>query len=146
MMMTFPDVPIEREIRSLAQEWFDLLSAHEPAERLLPFVADDGLEMAFPERTLQCHADFCDWYHNVGLAFSAQTHDIERLVAVGDASGADVSVTVIWRAVQTDGPPVAVRVDQRWRLVRHPEAGWQILGYQVGEMQNLFESTLRTEG
>ena len=142
----FSDVPTEREIRSFAQEWFDLLSAHEPAERLLAFVADDGLEMAFPERTLYSHADCRDWYRNVGLAFSAQTHDIERLVAVEDAAGADVSVTVVWRAVQTDGPPVAVRVDQRWRLVRHPDAGWQIVGYQVGEMQDLLGPAVRSEG
>ena len=125
------------EVRGFVHAWFDLLSEHVPVELLLPFLADQGLEMAFPERTLRDHTDFRDWYTAVGLAYARQTHDVERITAREDADGVDLALTVVWRAEQTDGPPVAVRVDQDWRLVRLPEGSLRIAGYQVGEMHDV---------
>jgi ketosteroid isomerase-like protein len=125
------------EIRSFVQEWFDLLSDHAPVERLLPFAADDGLRMAFPESTLRSHDDFRDWYDAVGRAYGEQSHEVEHLRTSPCEGGAECAVTVLWRAAQVDGPPVAVRVEQNWRLNRLPEGGWRIAAYEVCRMHEL---------
>ncbi|MEV7418440.1 hypothetical protein [Streptomyces sp. NPDC089919] len=126
------------ELAGFAQEWFDKLSRHDPVEEMLPFVADAGLDMAFPERTLRSHADFRDWYAVVGEAFADQSHDIERLEfrpAADDVEAVDVAVTVVWRAKNTaDGSLTAVRVDQQWRLAMRPGAVLPVITtYRVGD-------------
>jgi hypothetical protein len=135
--MSDDQIQASSEVRGFVHEWFDLLSDHVPVELLLPFVADRGLEMAFPERTLHDHDDFRDWYTAVGLAYTRQTHDVERISAEEGPDGVDLAVTVVWRAEQTDGPPVAVRVDQDWRLLRLADGSLRIAGYQVGEMHDV---------
>ncbi len=124
---------------AFAQKWFDLLSEHAPVEQLLPFVADAGLEMAFPERTLRSHADFREWYEVVGTAFSDQTHVIEGLKVIGNGNRIDVDVVVVWTATQTsDGTRSASRVDQVWQLEQRPGALQPVIvGYRVGGFQPL---------
>ncbi|MFI7404496.1 hypothetical protein ACIBW9_29150 [Streptomyces sp. NPDC049541] len=125
----------DQEITGFVQRWYDLLSEHAPVEELLPFVADAGLVMAFPERTLHSHADFVDWYAAVGVAYSDQSHTVEQLTSSEDGTRVDVDVTVVWTAKSTvDGAVSSFRINQRWQLER-PEPGARpvIVDYRVGE-------------
>lgn len=121
-------------VAGFAQEWFDELSERAPVPALLARVRDSGLEMVFPERTLTSHADFAEWYGDVGTAYANQTHVIERLVEHDRGDEIDVDVTVVWAGVDTaDDRPFAFRVNQRWTLVRDPD-GVRILRYQVADV------------
>ncbi|MFD7639996.1 hypothetical protein ACFV4P_05040 [Kitasatospora sp. NPDC059795] len=112
------------EIREFAQNWFDLLSRHDPVEDLLPLVVDEGLDMAFPERTLRSHADFRDWYTVVGEAFADQSHTLETFTATEADGLVDIELTVIWAAKHlAEGHRAAFRVRQTWQLTRDPATG-----------------------
>jgi hypothetical protein len=112
------------------QDWFDLLSRHAPVATLLPFVADVGLEMMFPERTLHSHADFVNWYADVGANYTDQDHVVEDLSTVADGDFIDIELTVVWRATKTaDGSRLAARVRQSWRLASGAQP--VIVNYQV---------------
>ncbi|WP_262057138.1 nuclear transport factor 2 family protein [Streptomyces sp. STR69] len=125
----------DREIAGFVQRWYDLLSEHAPVEELLPFVADQGLVMAFPERTLYSHADFLDWYTAVGAAYTDQSHTVEEVTVHEDGTRVDVDVTVVWTAKSTaDGTVSSFRINQKWQLERPaPGARPLIVDYRVGE-------------
>jgi hypothetical protein len=125
----------DREIAEFVQRWYDLLSEHAPVEELLPFVADKGLVMAFPERTLYGHADFLDWYTAVGGAYTDQSHTVEEVTSHEDGTRIDVDVTVVWTAKSTaDGTVSSFRINQKWQLERStPGARPLIVDYRVGE-------------
>lgn len=117
-------------------EWFDRLSRHDPLDLMLPLLARDGLEMAFPERTLHDHDDFADWYGVVGTAFTDQRHTLERFHSAVRGDLVDVELTVLWTATQTaDGTRSAFRVNQAWQLIKGPGEQLRILNYQVGSLR-----------
>ncbi|WAL73581.1 hypothetical protein OU787_19945 [Kitasatospora sp. YST-16] len=124
------------EIREFAQNWFDLLSSHKPVEELLPLVADEGLEMAFPERTLRSHADFRDWYAAVGGAFADQSHTLEEFTATEADGLVGIELTVVWAAEHlAEGHRKVFRVQQSWQLARDPATGApRIVRYRVGTL------------
>lgn len=123
----------QAEIDSFVQTWFQGLNEHIDVERMLPLVADDGLEMVFPEQTLRSHADFRSWYAAVGENFTDQDHDVEAVTSRPQDDGVALDVTVVWRAVQTaDGAPLAMRAQQSWFLDRSPAtAAPRIVTYHV---------------
>ncbi len=127
---------VDRATGRFVQSWFDLLSRHAPVTELLPFVADAGLEMVFPERTLRSHDDFLDWYAEVGAGYADQEHVVEDMSSVDSGNFTDVDLTVVWRAKKTaDGSRLALRVRQSWRLVRPaPGAQPMIARYRVRTM------------
>jgi hypothetical protein len=121
---------------AFAVDWFDRLSRHEPVDRMLPRLARDGLDMAFPERTLRGHEDFSDWYEAVGRAYTDQRHTLERFHGETRGEHVDVELTVLWTATQTaDGAREAYRVEQQWRLIKGPGDQLRILTYQVGTLR-----------
>ncbi|GAA2739009.1 MULTISPECIES: nuclear transport factor 2 family protein [Kitasatospora] len=124
------------EIREFAQNWFDLLSRHDPVAELLPLVVDEGLDMAFPERTLRSHADFRDWYAVVGEAFADQSHTLEAFSATEADGRVDIELAVVWAAKHVeDGVRRAFRVEQSWQLARTPGTGaLRIARYRVGTL------------
>ncbi|MEW2292740.1 nuclear transport factor 2 family protein [Streptomyces sp. NPDC006743] len=125
-----------QDVAAFVQHWYDILSSHEPVEDLLPHVIDDGLEMAFPERTLRSHADFRDWYAAVGESFGPQSHIVEKLRTHEHDGLVDVEVTVVWTAKNlSDGSVSALRIDQTWQLVREGADGaLRIRTYHVGAL------------
>lgn len=129
----------ETTTQDFVREWFDLLSNHEPVDRLLPYLSDIDLEMVFPERTIRGTADFLDWYAVVGRAFTDQTHTVERLVSTANGDGIDVALTVVWAATQTsDGTRSAFRVQQTWRLATVPGRPRPVIvRYRVVDLQEI---------
>lgn len=129
---------VDLTTESFVHEWFDLLSAHAPVEKLLPMVSGGELEMVFPERTLRSHDDFRDWYRVVGLTYADQDHVVEGVDVAPSSDGADLSVTVVWSAKQlSDGSQVRVRVHQDWHLMTSDTGRPVITKYRVGGFQDL---------
>jgi hypothetical protein len=123
----------QSKVDSFVQTWFQGLDEHIAVDHMLPLVADEKLEMVFPEQTLRSHADFRSWYDVVGESFTDQNHEIEEVIARPEAEGVALNVTVVWRAVQkSDGERLAMRARQSWMLVRSPETGdLRIVTYRV---------------
>jgi ketosteroid isomerase-like protein len=131
------DVLTERSPERFAQNWFDALSLHRSVEDILPYLADAGLEMVFPEAVLHGQADVRRWFTNVGAAFADQTHIVERITEKPAADGGlDLSVTVIWQATQiSDGSLINSRAHQSWHLVPADTAqGYLITSYAVNDL------------
>jgi hypothetical protein len=117
------------------QQWYDLLSAHEPVEKLLSLVSEHDLEMIFPPDILRTHEDFRRWYTAVGEANRDQSHTVERLDTRRQGDTVDVDVTVLWQTTQTsDDVTIRRRVQQQWRLRELPDGRLVIVNYQVGEL------------
>jgi quinol monooxygenase YgiN len=114
----------QEEVERFAGDWFERLNRHADLAEMLPLIADDGLEMVFPERTLRSRADFADWYAAVGRAYRDQDHVVKRVQVTPGPAGTDVDVTVTWRAVATeDGSRIAANAEQSWTLVRSQATG-----------------------
>lgn len=125
----------DRLVADFVSEWFADLSEHVPVDRLLPKLSKAGLEMVFLERTLRSHADFVDWYEEVGTAYVDQTHsvgDIEIGKTSDESELIPVNLIVLWaRTLSSDGTRKAFRVSQTWRLRRAPEDRLLIVTYHV---------------
>ena len=133
--MTADDSHGDTATADFVQRWYDLLSAHEPVEKLLPHVSPHELTMQFPETTLRSHDDFRRWYAAVGEAFREQSHDIERLDTRRRGDIVHLTLTVLWQATQTaDDVTIRRRVRQQWRLRELSDGRLVIVTYQVGEL------------
>src|SRR5262249_53812122 len=59
----------EAEVRQLVVDWYRKLDVHAPVDEYRQLLADDGLEMRFPEATLHGFSAFRDWYERVVRIF-----------------------------------------------------------------------------
>jgi hypothetical protein len=127
------------QIRKFVQTWFDQLSEHVSVECLVPMVSANDLEMVFPERTIHSHAEFRDWYKGVGTAFANQQHILERLDTVLINDGAELNLTVVWKATRVeDGADIAARATQTWVLETSPEFDTPVIvRYHVRSLEPL---------
>jgi hypothetical protein len=118
----------EDEVKSLVNYWYFLLDVHAPVDQVLPLLADDGLEMQFPEATLRGKKEFIPWYEGVIRIFFDEVHVMQRLQITrsADGAGADVELVVKWLAKRWR-PPAArsewlgFDASQRWVVVRSPQ-------------------------
>jgi len=85
----------EAEIRQFAEDWYRKLDVHVPLVELLPLLADDGLEMVFPEATEKGHAGFEHWYERVIRIFFDEVHTVKE---VNGSDPSNVKVVVNWQA------------------------------------------------
>jgi hypothetical protein len=129
---------LDQATERLVGQWFDLLSAHAPVAELLQFVSEDDLEMVFPERTLNSHEDFRDWYRAVGEIYANQEHIVENIDVTTVDDSQVLAVTVIWRAVDTtEDRKIAMRAQQSWHLAPSESGDPVIRKYRVETMVDL---------
>src|SRR5947209_13010622 len=88
----------EAEVRHLADEWYHLLDVHAPIEDVFPLLADDELEMVFPEATARRHAGFRDWSDTVTRRFFDEVHTLSRVEIQPGDGPMQVKVDVNWQA------------------------------------------------
>jgi hypothetical protein len=116
------------EINDLADRWYKALDVHAPVEELLPMLADDGLEMVFPEETAVGHAGFTKWYERVARIFFDEVHTLAKVEPKIDGDKADVEVVVNWQAKVWNPPEpkskwLGFDAYQTWQVERSPESG-----------------------
>jgi len=118
------------EVKKLVKDWYLKLDVHAPMVEILPMLADEGLEMRFPEATLRGHAEFESWYQGVIRIFFDEVHTMKELnIALSkDKTQADIKLVVYWEASRWH-PPAAkserLMFDayQTWVVKRSPETG-----------------------
>ena len=64
-----PDPLSREEVESFVTDWYRKLDVHAPPEELLPLVAEQGLEMQFPEGAVRGVEEFRRWYEGVIRTF-----------------------------------------------------------------------------
>jgi len=131
----------EAEIEALAQEWYRKLDVHAPMVELLPLLADEGLEMVFPEATVLGHAGFEGWYQTVIRVFFDEKHTVKtvRLLPSEPGKAAQVHVVVHWEASVWKPPAafsdrLAMDADQNWEVERDAQGRAVITRYVVNGM------------
>jgi hypothetical protein len=96
----------QTDVRQLVDDWYAKLDVHAPVEEFLPLLADEGLEMQFPEATLRDKQAFIDWYTGVTHKFFDEVHVMKDLfIGVAD-NVATVQLVVNWQA-HIWNPPAA---------------------------------------
>ncbi|MGH3252910.1 MAG: nuclear transport factor 2 family protein [Trebonia sp.] len=119
----------ESELRSYAVNWFAALDRHVDVEALLPLLADQELEMRFPEGVQKGHAGFREWYRTVTSRFFDEAHELKQFaVTRSDSAGAEVRLVVNWQAKIWDPPePRSISIgfdaSQTWELQGSPATG-----------------------
>ena len=122
------DALTKDEIKDLADRWYKALDVHAPLDELLEMLADDGLEMVFPEGTSRGHAGFTEWYERVTRIFFDEVHTLTKVEPKIDGEEADVEVVVNWQAKVWNPPApksewLGFDAFQTWQVARSPESG-----------------------
>ena len=136
------DALTPEEITDLADRWYKALDVHAPLEDLLAMLADDGLEMVFPEGTSRGHAGFTEWYERVTRIFFDEVHTLEKVEPTIEGEGAAVEVVVNWQAKVWNPPEPTSKwlgfdAYQTWQVERSPESGSVVIKRYV--VDNLAE-------
>jgi uncharacterized protein (TIGR02246 family) len=112
----------ESELRSYAADWFAALDRHADVDTLLPLLADQELEMHFPEGVQKGHAGFRNWYRTVTSRFFDEVHELKQFIVTrSDSTGAEVRLVVNWQAKIWDPPQprstwIGFDASQTWEL------------------------------
>jgi hypothetical protein len=129
------DGPITQEqIVTFARAWYQALDVHALTEEIVQFLADPGLEMIFPEATLQGLDDFKAWYAGGTYAsgtrapgviniFFDENHNVASVEAEISGDRAEVKVVVAWQASWFEPPAAkskrtALDAAQTWTVRR----------------------------
>jgi hypothetical protein len=131
----------EKEVKSFVDQWYRKLDVHAPADEVVPLVADEGLEMRFPEATLRGQAAFREWYDGVIRKFFDEIHDMKDLKITCSGDSADVKLCVNWQAKVWNPPaPKSVWLGfdayQTWIVKRSSKTGQPVITtYIVDELR-----------
>jgi hypothetical protein len=131
------------EIEAFAATWYRKLDIHAPAEELVFLVAEQGLEMQFPEGSISGVDAFRRWYEGVIGIFFDEVHTITRVNPSWQADRAQVEVVVNWQARRWRPPAarsewIGFDAYQEWEMIRSPASGQPvILRYVVKELRSM---------
>ncbi len=124
----------QEQVRKFAEAWYQALDFHVPAADAAAFVADEGLEMVWPEKTFQGIENFKAWYAGgtysdgeqapgVINIFFDENHNVVSTDAAVQGDSAEVRVVVAWQASWWE-PPAAkskrtsMNATQTWTVRR----------------------------
>lgn len=94
----------EKAIKDMAVAWYRKLDVHAPLVEILPMLAEDGLQMKFPEATLSGPAAFEGWYQGVIRIFFDEVHKVKSVKAKIRGNTATVKIVVRWEASRWRSP------------------------------------------
>ena len=107
----------EQQIQKFVAAWYRALDQHVPPAECARLVADDKLDMIFPEKTLHGVSDFLAWYaggtYSDGTAapgviniFFDENHNVVSVKSTIAGGQATLEVVVAWQASWFE-PPAA---------------------------------------
>lgn len=139
---------MESEVQELAAEWYRKLDVHAPLVEVLPLLAEEGLEMKFPEASLQGLAAFEGWFERVIRIFFDEVHRLKEVTVKLNGDTADVHVVVEWQASVWNPPgPNSARImldaDQTWIVKRSPRTGKAVISTYIVNSLNYHEGSAK---
>lgn len=122
----------EAEISELAAVWYKKLDIHAPMVEVLPMLADEELEMVFPEATIKGWAGFEGWFQKVIRLFFDEVHQVVKCEAKIDGTKAVVAVVVHWEASVWNPPAekskrISLTAYQTWEMKRCSKTGHPLI-------------------
>ena len=120
------------EINKFAAKWYRKLDVHAPMVEILPLLADEELEMVFPEGPAYGYKGFEEWYQRVIRNFFDEVHTLKEVTPTHTGDTAELKVVVQWEASMWNPPDAnSSRINcdayQRWVVKRSPETGKPIV-------------------
>lgn len=118
----------QAEVREFAANWYRKLDVHAPLEDYIPLLAEDGLQMVFPEATVAGFEGFKGWYERVIGIFFDEVHTLKEVIPVSISDDqAEFKIVVRWEASMWNPPaPSSERIVldayQTWILQRSPKS------------------------
>ncbi len=122
----------EAQIEKFVAAFYVALDLHLPPEDCARMVADEGLKMIFPEKTLIGMGDFLAWYAGgtysdgepspgVINIFFDEAHNVASVKSRITGDQADVDIVVAWQASKFDPPAakskrIALDATQKWTV------------------------------
>jgi hypothetical protein len=126
------------QIKKFAAAWYLALDQHVPIEECYKFLADEGLNIQFPDGDIRDLNGFKKWYDRVISLFFDENHNVQSVEATISGDRADVRVVVGWQASWFE-PPAAkskrtsMDATQQWTVRRSSKNayGLEILTYNA---------------
>jgi hypothetical protein len=126
-------------LKKFAIAWYNGLDIHAAAADLHPYLAGDGLEMVFPEKTMRTYDDFDEWLDAIYHTFFDENHNVHTVDMTSQTdTTADLDVVVAWQASWFTPPDAkskrtAMNAIQRWTVQASDQNayGLVILKYAV---------------
>lgn len=119
-------IPLTKfEVKQLVDDWFLKLDVHANVKELLPLLANENLEMQFPEGTLRGQNELKTWYARIIHTFFDEVHTLQTLDITTTRDRAEVQLVVRWEASRWNAPApksekLAFDAAQRWVVTRSP--------------------------
>lgn len=131
--------PITQEqIKTFVAAWYRALDNHDPIEECYTLLAEDGLNMQFPDGDIRDYASFKKWYDRVTNLFFDENHYVQTVEATISGDQAVVDVIVGWQASWWEAPAakskrVSMDATQRWTVRRslRNRFGLEIVSYNA---------------
>jgi hypothetical protein len=122
----------EDELRRFIDEWYEKLDVHAPVEEVLPLLADDGLEMVFPEVTERGHEGFKRWYEKVTNRFFDEIHTLNKIDITTQGERATIKLDLNWQCKIWDPPAAKSQwlgfdAGQTWEMQRSAQTGKPVI-------------------
>jgi hypothetical protein len=109
------------EIKKFVAAWFRALDNHDPIEDAFKLLADQGLNMQFPDGDIRDYDSFKKWYDRVTHLFFDENHNVQSVEAQISGGQATVDIVVGWQASWWEMPAakskrVSMDATQRWTV------------------------------
>lgn len=130
----------EESIKTFVADWYKKLDVHAPMVEVLPMLANEGLEMVFPEVTIYGHAGFEGWFQRVIRIFFDEVHTVKLAEPVITGNTAVVKVIVQWEASMWNAPDAfskRINADayQTWEMKADEKGNPIITKYIVDDLE-----------
>jgi hypothetical protein len=130
----------EENIKKFVAAWYYALDIHAPVEECLRLLAEDGLNVQFPDGDIRNYDGFKKWYDRVTNLFFDENHTVQSVKASISGDQAVVDVVVGWQASWWE-PPAAkskrtsMNATQKWTVRRSNKNayGLEIVTYNAIE-------------
>jgi hypothetical protein len=138
----------QAEVQAFAEEWYRKLDVHASLEEFIPLLAEDELEMVFPEATIQGFEGFKGWYERVIGIFFDEVHTVKSVTIAGSGAKAEAKVVVRWEASVWNAPaPYSDRIIldayQTWEVERSPKTQKVVITRYVVDSLDYAEGSAR---
>lgn len=128
----------EAEIKTFVAAWYQALDFHVPFDQAWTMLADEGLNVQFPDGDIRDKASFKKWYDRVTNLFFDENHYVQSVQAKIDGDTAVLDIVVGWQASWWEPPSAkskrtSMDATQRWTVRRSSKNayGIEIVNYNA---------------
>ncbi len=126
------------EITPFVAAWYLALDQHVPIDEIWTLLADEGLNMQFPDGDIRNFDSFKQWYDRVTNLFFDENHYVQTVEPTFDGDEVVLDIVVGWQASWFEAPAAkskrtSMDATQRWTVRRSSKNryGLEIVTYNA---------------